>query len=149
MSKCKCKRDTELPAVMGKGYYSPYAVAKRTWEAEDSPWTFEQARDILLTTGGYFYCTPHYLIMGKAVELKFGSKPNTITNREEVLNIAKETDGKYQNCWHIWLLVGKVTDSWTITPYPLPWASWEISNDFRFYAMDRVRKIVLRKAKHV
>ena len=132
----KINIDTKIPAIIGKGHLSPYAIAKRTWDSELSGWTFESARDIIMLTGGVFYCTPTYFLMAKAI---------CKDDKKNRLNIHHEFPMQEVDCWHIWLMAGSLKLCWLNYPFPLPYVSWENTNRFRVYEMRKVRQHIMRK----
>ena len=105
----------------------PIEWAASVYDREPCARTFTEDLEAHLLHG-YVFSSPKYFWMGRPVYVA--------ALESEIVNPWHNTWDKEPDCWHYYLYSGSIAHAVQLTPYKLPWLSFERNNILRLYRSD-------------
>lgn len=83
---------------------------------------------------GFFFATPDFCIMGRAVSRAWGA--------QRILETLDAAERGESDMWFIHAMAGNCSAAWSIMPWPLGWIGFQrFDSDLRCYPTETIRRL--------
>lgn len=106
---------------------TPIEQAAAVYEREHCPRTLREDLELHLLNG-YVFSTPTCFLMGRPVVRE--------ADPDDIVDPAITFEGRFHDCWHVYLAAGDMREAVRFMPYPLEYVSYERRNVLRIRKMN-------------
>lgn len=117
---------------------TPIEQAASVYEREPCRRTLKEDLELHLLNG-YVFSTPTCFVMGRPVVRE--------ADPADIVDPAITFDGRYLDCWHVYLAAGDMREAIRFMPYPLEYMSFERKNVLHIWKRARISALLIRCCK--